>query len=451
MNEFISDIIFFVQSKTVFELFLIFWFYIVFDFTRYVLFDSVVIFIYLIKRQKVSKENKFFKKELFTKKPLLTVMAPGKNEGKNIPGLVESLKKQTYKNFEVIIVDDGSDDNTPDICRNLQKNKEIDLYLRNNIRGGKASAANLGLRYAKGKYIIHLDADTELKNDALEKIILPFLKSENTAAVSGDLRVLNVNNSLTSSLQALEYMKTITTGRTVNSTLGILRIVSGAYGAFRTDVLKRLGGWDVGPGLDGDITIKIRKLGYDVLHDPESVAYTNVPTKITKLAKQRYRWDKSLVRFRLRRHKDLLFLKNNKVSIKNFWSIFDNIFYNLVLNIKWWIYFIQIAFFMTGMLKYIITINFFLYFFSNILEYIFGLILMGKSLRKKDIFLFTKIPLMPFYSSFFLRIVRSYAYIMEFLFKQSYKDPWNPWKVSQQTFGLEEKINKSFTKKNNNS
>lgn len=249
MNNFIADIVNFINSKTSLELFYIFWFYIIFDFTRYVLLDSVMVITYLIKSRKSKNWDMEFKRQLFSLKPFITVMAPGKNEGRHIPGLVNSLKNQTYKNFELIIIDDGSDDDTPEICRKLHKNGDIDVYLRNNIRGGKASAANLGLRYAKGEYIIHLDADTELRNDAIEKIIIPFLKSDNIGAIGGDLRVLNTKDSNTSALQALEYLKTITTGRTVNSMLGILRIISGAFGAFKKDLLLRVGGWDVVPDL----------------------------------------------------------------------------------------------------------------------------------------------------------------------------------------------------------
>jgi biofilm PGA synthesis N-glycosyltransferase PgaC len=71
--------------------------------------------------------------------------------------------------------------------------------------------------------------------------------------------------------------------------------VSGAFGAFTKDALDRVGGWDIGPGLDGDITVKLRKLGYKIVFEPDAVCQTNVPNTFKKLVKQRLRWDKSIV------------------------------------------------------------------------------------------------------------------------------------------------------------
>ena len=78
--------------------------------------------------------------------PLISIIAPGKNEGENIYKLVKSLNEQTYQKVEIIIVDDGSDDETPIIGRSLEKHGLIDKFVRNHMRGGKASAANLALR-----------------------------------------------------------------------------------------------------------------------------------------------------------------------------------------------------------------------------------------------------------------------------------------------------------------
>lgn len=86
---------------------------------------------------------------LYVDNPLITVLVPGKNEGKHIFKLVSSLREQTYQNLEVIIVDDGSDDDTPFICRDLEKDGYIDKYYRLNERGGKASAANYGVYHAR--------------------------------------------------------------------------------------------------------------------------------------------------------------------------------------------------------------------------------------------------------------------------------------------------------------
>src|SRR5690625_7974875 len=88
--------------------------------------------------------------------------------------LIRSLEEQTYQNFQLIIVDDGSDDDSVIIGQKMKEEGKIDLFLRNDQRGGKASAANLALRYATGKYVGHLDADSSLHRDAIESVTIPF-------------------------------------------------------------------------------------------------------------------------------------------------------------------------------------------------------------------------------------------------------------------------------------
>ncbi|MET0055790.1 MAG: glycosyltransferase family 2 protein, partial [Candidatus Thiodiazotropha sp. 6PLUC10] len=316
------------------------------------------------------------------------------------------------------------------ICRKLLKDGKIDQFIRNDVRGGKASAANTALYYSTGKYVIHLDADSELRFDSIETILLPFYQDSKIAAVGGDIRVANLNDTMATRTQAIEYFKGISTGRTVSSMLGILRIVAGAYGAFRRDVLDRLGGWDVGPGLDGDITMKIRKLGLKVVHEPHAVCYTNVPTSFRKLAKQRFRWDRSMVRFRARKHFDVL-LPTSNFMLSNFIATAENLFYNLFLNFKWWFYLAQVIFFYGAMLHNIIIVNYLLYTLANLAEFMVAVVLLRKTLRKQDLLLFLYLPLMPLYTGLYLRIVRTYAYIMEFIHRSSYADQWNPWKVSK--------------------
>jgi cellulose synthase/poly-beta-1,6-N-acetylglucosamine synthase-like glycosyltransferase len=427
----LADVLAFVASLSLAEFFFLFWYFFLFEFTRYVLLDGIMICSYLTGRLFRRKKYSFARSMLFSERPLVSIIAPGRNEGKNLHRLVATLREQTYQHFEVIIVDDGSDDNTAEICSKLQQRGAIDKFLRNSRRGGKASAANLALRYSEGRFIIHMDADSHLRRDAIEGILTPFYMNENIAAVGGDIRVANINQNICTSLQALEYMKALSTGRTVASMFGILRIISGAYGAFRGDVLRRIKGWDPGPGLDGDLTLKIRKLGYKVVHAPHSACYTNVPASFRKLSTQRYRWERSLVRFRFRKHKDLLSFRNKNFSMTNTLTVIDNILYNFIFNIKWWVYIIQILIFYKHILLFVITINLLLYTVSNTIQFFLACLLYGQTLRRSELLKMVYIPLMPPYTGWYLRLVRTYAHIMELLFSASYQDPWNPWKVSR--------------------
>lgn len=306
----------------------IFWYFIIFELSRYLIIDLLALIFIKLKRVFTKKQRLEARRRFLKENPLISIIAPGKNEGKNIFKLANSLGEQTYKNFELIIVDDGSDDNTAEICRDLIKNNYIDKFIRNEARGGKASGANTALRYCKGKYVVHLDADSSLDRDAIEQIIIPFYEKDNVGAVGGNILVRNYNESLATTLQSFEYNDAISVGRMVASYLGLYRIISGAFGAFRTDILNQIHGWDIGPDLDGDITVKIRKLGYNIEFEDRAICQTSVPNTFKKLAKQRLRWDKSLIRFRLRKHIDIL-LPTSNFRFSNFISFLENIFLQL--------------------------------------------------------------------------------------------------------------------------
>ena len=411
----------------------VFWYFLIFDFSRYILLDFVLLFMIYLKAINTSakERERLARERLKRENPLVSVIVPGKNEGKHFFDLGRTLKRQTYRNLEIIVVDDGSDDNTERIGRKAQARGIIDLFLKNDVRGGKASAANLAMRYAKGKYIVHLDADSNLAYDAIEEMLVPFYLDNKVGAVGGDIRVANSSQTVASALQGIEYAKTISLSRRITSALGVLRIISGAFGAFRKDVIDRFHGWDVGPGLDGDITMKIRKMGFKVAFSGTALCYTNVPISFFKLVKQRVRWSRSLVRFRLRRHNDILRPDAN-FSGFNFIAVLDNILFNVVLNFFWWAYLYQIVAFNAPMVVPILITNYLLYVLSGTIQFILCIVLSPSEFsRRKLITLIPFLVVMPLYTGVLMRVVRTYAYFDEFLFRSSYKDPWNPWKVSK--------------------
>ncbi|CAL2104181.1 Glyco_trans_2-like domain-containing protein [Tenacibaculum sp. 190130A14a] len=407
----------------------VFWYFVIFEFTRYIIIDYVIAFIFSLTQKSRNQKFKEARQKLFTENPFVSVIIPGKNEGKHLYKLTKSLAEQTFKNFELIIVDDGSDDDTPIIGKNLEKLGLIDMFIRNEMRGGKASAANLALRYSKGKYIVHLDADCSFDSDAIEQVLIPFFLDDKIGAVGGNVKVRNYRDSLCAKFQAIEYLKTVSVGRIVTSYLGIYKIISGAFGAFRKDVIDSIGGWDIGPGLDGDITVKIRKSGYKIYFQPKAICLTNAPSKFKVLTKQRLRWDKSIIRFRVRKHKDVYF-PNANFNWLNFFSLTENVFYNVVLDILWWIYIIDIIVNYTSQLKFVIPMNFTLYFVMSYVQ-MFSMYIFSER-RKEELYLWPYVSLMTLYTGTYLRIIRTVAYYKEFFFKRSFDDPWNPYKSSIQ-------------------
>ncbi len=309
------------------------------------------------------------------------------------------------------------------------------MYLRNEERGGKASAANLGLRYARGKYVVHLDADSSFDRDAIEQILIPFYYEPDIGGVGGNVKVRNANTNIVTSLQAIEYLQTISVGRMVTSWLGIYKIISGAFGAFRRDLLMRIGGWDVGPGLDGDITVKLRKMGYKIRFAEAAVGMTQVPTRLRNLSNQRLRWSKSLIRFRFRKHSDLM-VPYESFSFSNFFSIFDNIFYNFILDVLWIYYVIDLMVNNFELLMFLLPLKMLIYTTASFVQFlvIIALSERGRSEWKLVIYL----PLMMIYTGYYMRTIRTIAYFKELLFYSSYDDPWNPQKSSKKAkeFGL---------------
>jgi poly-beta-1,6-N-acetyl-D-glucosamine synthase len=407
----------------------IFWFFVFFELFRYMIVDLIVLTISKILKKLNRKKVKEALYRLNLEQPLVSIIIPGKNEGKHIFKLVKSLREQTYKNVEIIVVDDGSDDDTPTIGRDMERNGFIDKFIRNEFRGGKASAANLALRFTSGKFIVHLDADCSYNSDAILQILLPFYLDSKVGGVGGNVMVRNYKKSLAATLQAIEYYDTISIGRVVASQLGIYRIISGAFGAFRADAMQQIQGWDIGPGLDGDISVKIRKMGYKVKFASDAVCLTNAPNTFKKLAKQRLRWDKSLIRFRVRKHRDV-FYPSQHFQFSNFFSFLENITYNIVLNIKWYFYFFDMIINFPYELPFILTMNFFLYTCTNYFKFlVFSLFRTEKNTAIA--YFLPYLPLMVIYFGYYLRIVRSIAYIQEIFFKKSYDDPWNPPKTSK--------------------
>lgn len=404
-----------------------YWFLFFLEFPRYYLAEVIVVLYRCAAWKHIVRREEHAAVLLKRENPLVSILVPGKNEGKHIYTLLKSLQEQTYKNYEVIIVDDGSDDSTSQICFDLERRGLISLYLRLNQRGGKASAANFGAYYAKGKYIVHLDADSSLDYDAIEKILVPFYLDPNIKAVGGCVKVRNDKETICTSIQALEYLKTILVGRTVTSTLGIYRVISGAFGAFDVQTLRQVGYWDIGPGLDGDITQKIRKAGWKVYFAGNAICMTNVPKEWLKLFKQRLRWSKSLIRFRLRKHVDIL-LPNRNFSVLNFLSNMENIFYDSVLNFIWVFYIINLVSTRHDHFFEVVLLGFFIRYCFSILA--FTVVMIVTERRREELYLFAYLPFVSLYNGYFLRLTRLMAHTGELFFFTSYKDPWNPRKTS---------------------
>jgi cellulose synthase/poly-beta-1,6-N-acetylglucosamine synthase-like glycosyltransferase len=218
--------------------------------------------------------------------PFVTVLIPAYNEEKVLARTIEAVIEASYPDKEIIVVDDGSRDLTPRIAQGFS-NMGVKVIRRPN--GGKATALNHGLLFARGEIIVIVDADSQICKNTLVELIKPFQDSD-VAAVAGNIKVLNRRNLLTR-CQALEYIASINIYRRALDVFGSVTVVPGALGAYRREALVGGGVYDPDTLVeDFDVTIKALKSGKIVQASTSAISYTEAPPTLKDLFKQRIRW-----------------------------------------------------------------------------------------------------------------------------------------------------------------
>ena len=281
--------------------------------------------------------------------PRISVLAPAHNEGPTVADSVRALLTLKYPNVEVVLVNDGSSDDTLEV---LQREFELtpihpivrvqvssepirglyrsalhpQLVVVDKPNGGKADALNAGLNVATGKLVCAADADTLIEPDALLKMVRPFLESEKIVAVGATIRVVNastvragrvvqprVPRRFLPGVQAMEYLRAFLFGRLGWNGLGGNLIISGAFGLFKREQMIAAGGYMHGTvGEDMELVARLRRLGIEqrgphrVEFVAHPVAWTEVPESLSTLARQRDRWHRGLGDV-LWRYRDVMF------------------------------------------------------------------------------------------------------------------------------------------------
>jgi cellulose synthase/poly-beta-1,6-N-acetylglucosamine synthase-like glycosyltransferase/spore germination protein YaaH/peptidoglycan/xylan/chitin deacetylase (PgdA/CDA1 family) len=218
----------------------------------------------------------------------VSIIIPAYNEEVTVVQTLNSLLKTTYKNVEFIFVDDGSKDKTFElVTRHFGDRPEIRLFSKPN--GGKASALNYGIARSTADFVVCIDADTQLKTDAITELMRYFYEEE-IAAVAGTVKVGNKNNLITN-WQSIEYITAQNMDRRAFDILNTITVVPGAIGAFRKQVIEEVGGFTTDTlAEDCDLTMRILRAGYTVRNCDTAIAYTEAPETVNMLLKQRLRW-----------------------------------------------------------------------------------------------------------------------------------------------------------------
>jgi biofilm PGA synthesis N-glycosyltransferase PgaC len=285
-------------------------------------------------------QQKFLDHSLLLSSPLsppISVLAPSYNESKTIHHNIKALLALHYNHFEVIIINDGSTDDSMNkiieeyelekshrVIKNIlpcceirgvytSRNKSYNnLIVIDKINGGKADAMNAGLNLAQYDYFVAVDVDCIIENDALLKLIKPVLmaKKYKVIATGGAIRVANsckmqdgaivkVNfpTNFWARFQVLEYIRAFIIGRISWSKLNGLMLVSGALGLFDKKVVVGCGGYlTTTVGEDMELIIRMRrymrdrKIDHRVIYIPDPLCWTEVPNSLKYLGVQRNRW-----------------------------------------------------------------------------------------------------------------------------------------------------------------
>ena len=281
--------------------------------------------------------------------PPIALLAPAYNEAMTIAESVRSLLSLHYPSFEVIVVNDGSRDETLQVLidtfelRPIQRHYDLPinhapirgvygathqprLIVVDKENGGKADALNAGINVSRAPIFCSMDADSLLEPDALLRAVRPFVEDpERTVAVGGTVRIANgctiahgrvievrPPRNLLALLQTVEYLRAFLMARLAWSRINALTIISGAFGLFRRARVIEAGGYTHGTvGEDMELVVKLHRLmrdkglPYRIGFVPEPVCWTEAPEDLRVLGRQRARWHRGALET-FERHSDVL-------------------------------------------------------------------------------------------------------------------------------------------------
>ena len=318
----------------------------------------------------------------------VSLIVPAYNEEATVVETVRNLLKLNYPEYEIIVVNDGSKDRTLELlmetyamvaieqpfqrsveCKPIRRVYRSPLHdnliVIDKENGGKADALNAGINFSRYPVIVSMDADSVLEKEALVRIVSPFLQDHTVVAVGGVVRIANgcvirdgeikeirLPRSALGKLQTVEYLRSFFTGRIGAASMGMLLIISGAFGAFRKDAVIAVGGYTTHCiGEDMELVVKLhrhlRDTGkpYRIDFLPDPICWTQPPENLRDLYKQRKRWQIGLINV-LIRHRDMAFNakygKTGLLMLPYYWifefigPVFETMGY-ITIPLSWWL------------------------------------------------------------------------------------------------------------------
>lgn len=332
-------------------------------YVSYIFMSVVLGALRLYKRDKMIKIKNELKHEYYVP---VSVLVPAYNEELTIADSVKSLLQLDYKLYEIIIIDDGSTDDTAKNVIDSFEMKSIDRPIHrkisckpqkavyecsiNNVsitliskeNGGKGDSLNMGINASKYPYFLCLDADSFLQKNSLERIVQPILEDDSVVAVGGMVRIAQcaeikdgeivsyrLPKNPIACMQVLEYDRSFLASRILLDQINGNLIISGAFGLFRKEEVVAAGGYDDDTlGEDMELVVKLhaycRNINkkYSIRYEPGAICWSQAPTRLVDLMKQRKRWHLGLFQSMVK-YKYMFFnLRFGLVSISYMYYLF---------------------------------------------------------------------------------------------------------------------------------
>lgn len=260
--------------------------------------------------------NKKHKDVIAKYKPLVSVMIPAWNESKGVLNTIKTILENTYCNLEIIVVNDGSTDESDQLIKEFIKNYNNTEKIKNDIKiiyeykenGGKGSALNKAIELSHGEILISIDADCIVATDTIKNFVVAFANPKVMAAV-GNVKIGNIKKII-GVIQYLEYLFSFYFKK-AESIMNSIYIIGGAAGAFRREVFEKIGLYNTNNITeDIDLSVRIQDAGMKIVYVDKAIVYTEGAETVDGLNKQRFRWKHG--RFNTFKENRHLFFSTNK-------------------------------------------------------------------------------------------------------------------------------------------
>jgi biofilm PGA synthesis N-glycosyltransferase PgaC len=280
-------------------------------------------------------QNTFFirnRKAIATYRPKVSVIIPAWNEEIGLIPTIKTLLKSTYTNLEIVVINDGSTDNSHELMlkflddyelRQIHTPQPIDIVYQFVPNGGKGQALNTGITLSTGEIIMTIDADCLVSPSAVENFV-HYFADPTIMAASGNIKIGN-RQTLIGTLQYIEYILSFY-NKKVQSLFNVIYVIGGAAGAFRREVFDKIGYYHTDNATeDIDLTIRIQEAGMRIVYASDAVVFTEGASNLPGIIRQRTRWRRG--RFEtFRDHRSLFFSFKRSVNKLLSWVILPETF-----------------------------------------------------------------------------------------------------------------------------